>query len=188
MMDKNFDRGLLKDEFCFYGKHAKMVQQLKEPVSTEIPISFFHSSVEVLIAAAQIGILEGKRGKVDKSTPDTAKILADQMNTNSYQISRNFRLMMLLHEKEVINIQERLERAFLSDNKIEKRKSLEEIFFSYVLGGVEIIYNGIYGNETSMSDADTVIRNAYEFIEKVVRYEKQKLSTDDIIRKLGADD
>lgn len=187
-MDKNFDRGLLKDEFCFYGKHAKMVQQLKEPISTEVPISFFSSSVEVLIAAAQIGILEGKRGKVDKSTPDTAKILADQMNTNSYHISRNFRLMMLLHEKELINIQERLERAFLSDNKLEKRKSLEEIFFSYVLGGVEIIYNGIYGETGITRDADTIIRNAYEFIEKVSTYEKQKMSTNDIIKELGADE
>ena len=188
-MEKTFDRGLLKDEFCFTGKHARMVQQLKEPISSEVPVPFFKSSVEVLIAAAQIGILEGRRGKVDKSTPDTAKILADQMNNKSVAISRIFRVMMLLHEKESINSQERLERAFLCDNKIEKRKSLEEIFFSYVLGGVEIIHSNIFGSAGTVTDIDEAIRNAHLFIENVNSKKGiVKGNTSSMIRELGADD
>lgn len=188
-MEKVFDRGLLKDEFCFTEKHARMVQQLKEPISTEVPVPFFRSSVEVLIAAAQVGIIEGRRGKVDKSSSDTAKILADQMNTNSLAISRVFRLMMLLHEKDTINSQERLERAFLSDNKLEKRKSLEEIFFSYVLGGVEIIHGNIFGKAGTVVDIDEAIRNANMFIEKLEHHKGiAKGKTAGMIQKLGADD
>ena len=187
-MEKKLDRGLLRDEFCFYGKHARMVQQLKEPISAKIQHAFFASSVDLLIAASQIGMVEGKMGKVDKSSPETAKILADQMLQYNFEISRNFRAIMLLHEKETISMEERLERAFLCDNKLEKRKSLEEIFFSYVLGGLEIIYHNIYGDIGVVIEVDDIIRNSFSLIERLEKYRTLFNSNiNKIISELGDD-
>lgn len=154
-----FDR-----EYVFYGKHAEMVKKMTAKLSDEIGRGFFDTNYDIYHVAPLIGWVYKRRGEIDKNGENT-KIFPDKMLKEKNDLLFNYRNIMALHfgdrsTEEIMNI------AFKLDYNEEARKEYDEIYNSYVLGGVEEMYEQIFLKD----NADTVedyIQNMYEFLEEL---------------------
>ncbi|MBQ4531011.1 MAG: hypothetical protein IJA36_10455 [Lachnospiraceae bacterium] len=154
-----FDR-----EYAFYGKHAKMIEKLKANLSDEIGRGFFETTYDIYQVAPFIGWIYRRRSKIDK-TEETTKIFQGKMMTEKNDLVFNYRNMMALHfgdrsTEELMNI------AFKLDYNDEARKEYDEIYNSYVLGGLEEMYEQIFLKDGA-STTDEYIQNLYEFLEEL---------------------
>ena len=70
----------------------------------------------------------------------------------------------MLLNGEKMDSEERMDIAFHMDDKDEERKTYDELYNSYVLGGVEVLYERIFGNE---SKPEEYLMNFYEFLEEL---------------------
>lgn len=154
-----FDR-----EYVFYGKHAKMIEKLKAYLSDEIGRGFFDTTYDIYQVAPLIGWIYKRRAQIDR-TGETTKIFPEKMIKEKNDLVFNYRNMMALHfgdrsAEELMNI------AFKLDYNDEARKEYDEIYNSYVLGGLEEMYEQIFLKDGA-STADEYIQNMYEFLEEL---------------------
>lgn len=151
-------------EYVFYGKHAEMVKKLTAKLSDGIGKGFFTTNYEVYRVAPMVGWIYKRTGKADRAENKT-KIFADMMQNKQQELIFNYRnLMALIYQNKPK--EEMMEIAFRLDHNDEKRKEYDEIYDSYVLGGVEEIYERIF----EKNDADSVdeyIMNLYEFLQEL---------------------
>ena len=106
------------------------------------------------------------------------------MITISTELEYIYELIMINHRKKVDDIEKRIDRAFRYTKNEELQKEGEEIFNSYVLGGVEVLYEKIFKEDT---DTDQILANLYDFIEEFNdKYgeEIETLDIDEIMRTL----
>jgi len=75
-----------------------------------------------------------------------------------------------------------MENAFLMDKQVEQRKNLEEIYYGYILGGIEIIFEELFGEDGKIIDPDDVLRNAYRLIQKV---RKTSMTMEEMMLEMG---
>ena len=157
---------MFERDYNFKGKHATIVTQLTTELDSEMKFKLFDRNIDVFILAPIIGFLYGRRASVDSggaSSDNVKKINFDQMNRESYTLNYNYRLLMLLHDKEKIDIEERLNRAFRYFGDDEKRKECEMLFESYILGGIEVLKEKIIDNATSIDD---YVMNIFTFMKE----------------------
>ena len=159
-----FDR-----EYVFKGRHAQYVIELKNAI--------FNKNLDVLILAPIIGLAFDRRADVDTSDEYaniSTKIFAEQMTSENEKILFNYRLCMLLSDQ--FNENEKVDNAFRYyigediEHRDKKEKNIK-IYNSYILGGVEILYelmlkgNKEYnGNPNNSTYKKTVLNNVTEFI------------------------
>ncbi|MDK2824227.1 MAG: hypothetical protein PWP71_2145 [Clostridia bacterium] len=148
-------------EYSFKGKHADYVDKLTAVLDTSTNIKIFNRNLDVYLFAPIVGLVYGRLGKLDNSSDNTTKIFTDQLLREQHSLKYNYRLVMIVDQNKSLNIEDRLNRAFKYDNYLEKRKDGDELFNSYVLGGVEILYEKIIEGAT---DIDDYLVNVYKFI------------------------
>ena len=68
---------------------------------------------------------------------------------------------MLLDDKENLSIESRIDRAFKYDGDLEKSKASEDIFWAYVRGGIEYLYENLYEKSDNTQED---IRHILEFV------------------------
>ena len=73
----------------------------------------------------------------------------------------NYRLIMLLDKNHEPDIEKRIYKAFRDYNS-DRATEDEKLFESYVLGGVDVLYEKIIGNASS---AEAYMSNLYDFME-----------------------
>lgn len=153
-------------EYAFRGKHAQYVKQLTASY-TEEKLCIFQKNVDVYALAAVVGMVYNRQAKVEKGTNENTKIFSDAFENNRKMLAYTYRMVMLLHEKETLPMEERIDRAFKYDNKPELRKIGDEIFNSYVLGGVEVLYEKIFAgvNFDRVVDIKDCLQNLYQFMD-----------------------
>ena len=173
-------------EISFTGKHAIYLRQLAKGNTTDKNSLqkewVFQYNYEVLLAAPMIGFLRSRKSQKDTSTSVTNKIFSDVLNKIRDDLELNYRLIMLLDNKDKIPVEERLNRAFRYDRDLEKRKPGDEIFWDYVRGGIEILYEEFV--EKTGSEEEN-IQHLYEFIEKFQFVHLTQLDTDAIYKLCG---
>ena len=171
-----FDR-----DYNFKGKHANIVTQLTAEIDSDTKFKLFERNIDVLIIAPVVGFLYGRRSQRDDNGPSTEndkKINFDQMNRESKTLNFNYELIMLLHDKDNLSIEQRLDNAFRYNSDAEERKECNKLFEEYVLGGIEILEEKLLKDATSVDD---YINNIYNFIiEYNDRYNKT-ISDDEIL-------
>ena len=139
----------------FYGKHAEYLQALAPDRKVEVSLrkqTIFNSMIDAVIAASLIGFVCNRKSKEDKSTNSKKTIFYDTMRSKHDILIRNYRIIMLLDDKNNSDVETRINRAFRYDNNDEKRKPGLEIFYSYILGGLEILYENLLENSTKEID------------------------------------
>ena len=155
-----FDR-----DYNFKGRHASIVTQLTSEIDSETKFKFFDRNIDVLIIAPIVGFLYGRMSTRDDSGQVTVdnvkKINFDQMNRESYTLNFNYELIMLLHDKNKLPIETRLDRAFRYAKGTAEREDCNSIFEKYVLGGIDVLKEKLIDNATSVDD---YIINIYNFI------------------------
>lgn len=131
---------LFDKEFEFSGKHATYVRFLKND------LQLFKSFREAYTVAAIIGYINSSKSSKDKSEQvPAASILPSELAQKRTILTFLYRLIMLTDDKEGYEITDYQDRAFRDDANIEENpeKFAENmaIFNSYVLGGIEILYD-----------------------------------------------
>ena len=79
---------------------------------------------------------------------------------NNADIMFVFRTILLLDEKNQPDVSERIKKAL--GNNFSKED--EELFYSYMRGGVDILYEKIIDNATLPSD---FVTNLYDFLDEI---------------------
>lgn len=163
-----FDR-----EYTFRGKHATYVKELKNEFGVDGKLNVFERNIDVYVLAPIVGFIYKKQGIIDITSDlknDIAKIGTDQVMDATNDIKYNFRIIMLLDKKYEPILEKRIDKAFRYLGTQQEKEYYEseegkkdlEHFNSYVLGGVEYLYqNIIQGNIKN----DYTL-NAIEFIKK----------------------
>lgn len=151
-------------EYVFYGKHADMVKKMTAKLSDEIGRGFFGTNYEIYQVAPFVGWIYKRRAVMDKNG-ETTKIFPDKMMKGKQDLVFNYRNIMALHFGDK-STEEIMHIAFGLDYKDQDRKEYDEIYDSYVLGGVEEMYEQIF-EKNGANSVDEYIRNLYEFIEEL---------------------
>lgn len=142
---------MFEKEFRFVGKHATYVKFLV--TKAEI----FQRNIDVYMLGALIGITYNKTSMKDMKSKDDTTIPVSAFITEKTNCIFIYRLVMLLSDAkdEEMNIENRLNRAFRDDvdqDAESKMKDNMDLFHSYVLGGVEKIYELYTSNITGKDE------------------------------------
>ena len=167
---------LFEKDYSFKGTHAEKVKQLVEN-KFDKDHKLFERNMDVYLMAPIVGFLQGRRAPLDKSSQTTTNILAAIMIQYKADLLFNYRLIMILDKNHESDFNERLNKAFRYYGS-EKAAPDEELYESYVRGGVEVLYEKLIANTTSEED---YLTNLYDFLEEFDERYNQSVSTDSII-------
>lgn len=143
---------MFENDYTINGIHATHLKYLVNDAKV------FSRYIDVYMNAAIIGFLHGRSEKKDNSSQDRARIYADAFATERLNCDFIYRLIMLLDGTTELSTQQRLDRAFRDDSQkeTEHAKSVHaqnmDLFNSYVLGGIEELYEQFTNGATSRDD------------------------------------
>lgn len=152
---------MFKKDINITGKHGEYIRRLVADFysitdasgKSKITNHFFNSGYEVFRCASIIGFLYGR--KSNKSSASDGKdftIMLSQIKIINDDLMFNYRLIMLLDEKNEPDFDERLQKAFNNYGDEEKSKTDRELFEQYTLGGIEVLYEKLIGNASKQED------------------------------------
>lgn len=162
-------------DYEFQGKHAEYARYLKDEIKV------FERFIDVYMNGAIFGLFEGRKAEIDSLSNQRAAILAAVFIKEKPKCEFIYRLVMLLDKSTGLTEEERIDRAFRDDTDEKAMKKNMELFNSYVLGGVEVLYEKFSENCTTEADIiDRVNEIAEDFIEQEIdpdEYLKEVLSS-----------
>lgn len=151
---------MFEKDYTIYGKHATYIKYLVNEAKV------FERYIDVYMTAAAMGCLYDKRGSESSST-DRARIYADAFSTEREKCMELFRTVILADiskpwsEEERTNIcfryrDEKIQNAVptITEEEISVMKEAMDLFNSYMLGGVELLYDSFYN--PTMNDDDAI--------------------------------
>ena len=142
---------MFQKDFRFVGKHATYVKFLVNNAK------IFQRNIDVYMLGALIGITYDKTSTKDMNSNDDTLIPVSAFITEKTNCIFIYRLVMLLSDAkgEEMNMENRLNRAFrdgVEQDAEGKMKDNMNLFHSYVLGGVEKIYELYTSNITGKDE------------------------------------
>ena len=149
-------------EYSFRGSHAIKVDKLTAQFDANSTSKMFNRNVDIYVNAPIIGFLYGRKAPLDKATNDTAKIMGDRVIYSKEDLKYNYRLIMLLDTKYEANSKERIDKAFRHIGS-DKAAPDEELFESYVRGGIDVLYEKLI---VGASSSDDYVSKLYDFLEE----------------------
>jgi len=164
-------------QYRFSGTHAEKVNALTAIFDDSAKVRLFEHNYDVYINAPLIGFLYGR-----KSTKNTNSNIADQnifpeqMINNSELLKYILRLIILLDVDYEPDVEKRLDKAFRELGKDENDLFL---FDSYVLGGVEVLYEKLIEDA---SGPDDYVNKMYDFIEEFHERFNDDLTNEDVLK------
>lgn len=144
------------------GKHADYVKRLTSKLGSDFSNGIISRNLDVYLIAPLVGFLYNRKAKPDKGNEaNDTKIFVETLLKEIDRLNYNYRLIMLLADRDKCSIEERQNRAFRYDNDAEKRAFGDAIFEEYTLGGIEVLYENIIEDAVTVDD---YIQNLYNFI------------------------
>ncbi len=153
-------------QYRFKGRHAYRADMLTNIIDPITKFKVFNRNIDVYINAPLIGFLYNRKAELDSlKNPETNQVydesIFDQQIINaSEHLTFNYQLIMLLDKNYEPDEEARINKAF---RNIGKDKQDEELFDSYVRGGVDVLYEKIL--ENAGGDTDKIINNLYDFMD-----------------------
>lgn len=170
---------MFENDYTIYGKHATYIKELVN--NTKL----FSRYIDVYMTGAVFGLLYNRKSSKDNNIQDRARIYADAFSNCRDQCIFLYRLSMILADDGVsaLTSNSRIDRAFRFDSDERYKEELENnlnLFNSFVLGGIEVLYEKILENTIIEKD---YINKGYELMENFLE-ELQDLSYEEEINKL----
>lgn len=164
-------------QYRFTGTHAAMVNELTSVFDEESKTKLFERNYDVYINAPLIGFLYKQKGIKNNNDVDVSEqnIFPEILINNSEQLKYIFRLILLLDEEYEPQKEERLDKAFRKFGQDENDLAL---FDTYVLGGVEILYDKLIKGAANSSE---YINRLYDFIEEFHERFNSEISNTEIL-------
>ena len=156
-------------QLIFKGRTAKHVLEIVSPFERKTKAQLFKTNVNVLLVAPLIGFIFHHTATQDAEKDDHGKVwetsvFDEQMNRYKMAMEFNLRLIMLLDEDYERNEEKRLDKAlryFMQDQRDIDR------YYSYVYGGIDILYDKLVKNAVSSDDyIENIVKFCNEFSEK----------------------
>lgn len=170
---------LFEKEYSFRGSHAERVQALTYQFDDYSSAKIFFSNINLYVIAPLIGFLYGRKANLDKSSNVTTKIFTQQLSSVLTDLQYNYRLIMLLDEKNEPTFEKRLDKAFRNyGNESEETLADEQLYEQYVLGGIDVLYEKLIESAVNPED---YFMNLYEFIEEFEERYNLNFSSDNIL-------
>jgi len=168
-------------EYTFKGKHGfkvkSMVKRDQQSLSVQQKFPIFERNLDVYLIAPIVGFMYGRTSEIDNDPNyKPTDIFPQQLSENKANLLFNFHLIMLLAFKYEPDEKERINKAFNYYNN-DKLKDDEILYNSYVLGGVDILYEKLIENSLTIEDC---LNNLYDFIEDFDERYGEKVNKDDL--------
>ena len=151
---------LFNGDYSFRGIHAEKVIELTASFD-EKGNKLFARNLDVYLIAPIIGFLYGKKSELDNSGK-TTNILFAAMSKETTTLLFNYRLIMLLDKNNEQDFDQRIEKTF-RDYGTEKAKQDEELYESYVRGGIDLLYEKLISTASKPED---YLKNLYIFMDE----------------------
>lgn len=148
-----FDRA-----YVLYGKHATYIKFLnayqrrldKENAANNAGI--FPLAIDVYTVAPLIGVAYNRTAPVDTASSDSTTIFADAIISRQETLDTVYRLVLLSEKSVELTADERIDRAFRSDEDPERNAMNLDLFHQYMRGGVEWLYEQVTEDATTQED------------------------------------
>lgn len=175
---------MFQKNITFHGKHADYLRRLAPSRIAGANFTqrqtIFLSNLDVVLAASIIGFVYNRKTVRDKDGDiPPNNILLEQLTTIQDQLELNYRLIMVLDNQTELSKEERINKAFRYDRNEEKRKPGDEVFWAYLRGGIEVLYEKLLEGSTS---TDEDIQKTYDFITEYSKVFGENISMDDIYK------
>ncbi|MBN1552903.1 hypothetical protein JW979_15625 [bacterium] len=163
---------MFENDYTINGKHATYMKYLVNDAK------IFDRYIDVYMNAAIWGMLYGRISERDSST-DRARVYADAFAKERENCMFIYRLIMLLDNTKHLLPNERIDRAFrddAQDGDSAKASNNLDLFHSYVLGGIEVLYERYVDGCTTQEDYLTRIYDLMTTFKKDIAgatYEKE---------------
>lgn len=148
------------------GKHATYLKALAknqgDKLAPEGSVNFkiFDRYIDAYMLAPIIGMLNGRKSGQDDSK-DSAGMLAEIIIKNQPKLKYIYRLVVLLDDDGELSKEDRINRAFREDNNENSVSEGMKLFNSYMLGGLEVLYETFV---LACTTDDDYINKIYEFV------------------------
>lgn len=167
-----FDR-----EYSFKGIIAERVNLLTSDFDGK-GNKLFSRNLDVYLLAPLVGFLYNRKSDEDKiSEIKPTKIFVSQLLPVQDDLKFNYRIIMLLDKNNEPNIEKRVDKAFREYGS-EQAKSDEELYESYVRGGINVLYEKLMGG---VNNQDDYIPRLYDFMEEYDERYKQNVDLENIL-------
>ena len=150
---------MFEKDYTIHGIHATYIKYLVNEAKA------FERYIVVYMTAAALGCLHDKRSNENAST-DRARIYADAFSTERDKCMELFRTIILADSSKPWSAEERTNICFryrdekddkaipsITDDEIATMKEAIDLFHSYMLGGVELLYDSFYSPTINSDDA-----------------------------------
>jgi hypothetical protein len=159
---------LFNGQYWFNGTHAKKVIELSSEFDNDNH-KIFATVHEIYQLAPIVGFLYKNKAEQNNNGNLDKTIFPDEISRHRHIFEFNYQLIMLLDEENEPDFERRVDKAF-REYGTEKAKADEELYESYVRGGVDKIYEKIIENANGASE---YLQNLYNFMEEIhERYEQ----------------
>ncbi len=160
--------------YTFSGKHADMVNDMTREFDNKKNKLFEHN-YDVYKLAPIIGFLYQRRSVVDSNKDSKpTKIFVEQLLSNIDDFQFNYSLIMLLDKRHEPDPEKRIEKAFRGNEDSDD----EALYDSYVLGGVEVLYEKLMEN---VGSPDEYMNRLYDFLEEFDERYNQEIDMDQVL-------
>jgi hypothetical protein len=150
---------LFQGQYRFFGTHAERVKRLTAEFNSNKHKLFSHNH-EIYQFAPIVGYLYNRKSSQNKDNNIDTSIFPDEISSHRDIFLFNYQLIMLLDKEYEPNFDARIDKAFRYFGT-DKAKDDEDLYESYVRGGIDILYEKLIEPSTSPDD---YIKNLYEFV------------------------
>ncbi|NFH70747.1 hypothetical protein FDC35_16040 [Clostridium botulinum] len=157
----------------FFGKHAEIIEKLSVTQDNIYSLEYskpplFNRMLDSIFIAGLVGLICKKKGSIDKSSNAKKTIFSDTVYKNMNDINF-YSAIPIIKERDLSKTIE-IKRALFTEqydgeeNYTQKRF---QMFYSYVLGGLEILYKEVLQKDSI--DEVSIFSDFEEFIENLLK-------------------
>lgn len=140
-----------KTDYKFRGKHARMVSELCQ--LNDYQHTYFKRLVDIIPMAAVIGFRMDRKAQEDYSPIESKTVFLQQMLGVKEDLDFILQMMIMLEKSGKISQEEAVNQAFRGAETKEEFERYQDMFDSYVRGGVEELYERLVVRKSDSDDA-----------------------------------
>lgn len=140
-----------KTDYKFRGKHAKMVSELW--ALNDYEHTYFKRLVDIIPLAAVIGFRMSRKSVEDYAPVETKTVFLQQMLNAKEDLDFIMQMMIMLENGGKLSQEQAVKKAFRGPETKEEFEQYQDMFDSYVRGGVEELYERLVVRKADGDDA-----------------------------------
>lgn len=144
-----------KKQVDISGKHGRMARELWR--RDKISEGYFNRLIDLYILAPIVGFRMGRKAELDQTSlangESAPTIFPEQMIANSETLNYIMQMILMLDYSETMSGREAIRLALRTPKNEEDYKKMQNLFDSYVRGGIEVLYEELIVRRLNPYDA-----------------------------------